>query len=74
MTFRLDERLTEEEIARWSQQIGRLPEESIKVLKERFNGRHSREFYDGLLSGYIKLLAVINLNSPVANSTVGSRS
>lgn len=49
--FKLDRRLDEEEIAELAKMIS-LDESNVEDFKGKFDGWHSKEFYQGLLTGY----------------------
>ena len=60
MALRLDEKVGLVRIDQFASQIEHLTPEVKEFLEDSFSGKHSKEFYEGLLAAYANTYIMIN--------------
>ena len=64
MALVLDDKIDKEIVKQFASQLEQLPQETRLWFEETFDGRHSIEFYEGLLSAYATMYQIIQGVSP----------
>lgn len=59
MALSLDEKVDPERRAQFASQMEHVPKEIRAWFEETFNGEHSKEFYEGLLSAYANMHVMV---------------